>query len=163
MRKYLSIVLSIFMVICCLAPHTALASDNNDDDDIIISKTEFEKLEHTYAEYIETRATGLIVNKNLGIAKSGSSLVISGSTTGTSSVVKCGFTKVTIQQRKSSSDSWSNYKSYNDLYSNSNAYTLGKTVSVTSGYQYRVTATHYAKQSLFSTQKIDASTTYLQF
>ncbi len=161
MRKYLSIVLSIFMVVCCLVPYTALASDNNDD--IIISKTEFEKLEHTYAEYIETRATGLIVNINLGIAKSGSYLVISGSTTGTSSVVKCGFTKVTIQQRKSSNDSWSNYKSYNDLYADSNAYTLGKTVSVPSGYQYRVTATHYAKQSLFSTQKIDSTTGYLTF
>jgi len=162
MKKYLSIILSIFMVVCCLMPYTALAADNSEDD-IIISEAEFEKLQHTYAEYIETRTTGLITNKKLGIAKNGSSLVISGFTTGTSSVVKCGFTKVTIQQRKSSSDSWSNYKSYNDLYSDSNAYTLGKTVSVTSGYQYRVTATHYAKQSLFSTQKIDASTTYLQF
>lgn len=161
MKKYLSIFLSIFMAICCLVPYTVLAS--NTEDDIVIKKTEFEKLEHTYAEYVETRATDLIVNKNLGIAKSGSSLVISGSTTGTSSVIKCGFTKVTIQQRKRSSDNWINYKSYNDLYSDSNTYTLGKKVSVPSGYQYRVTAIHYAKQSMFSTQKIEASTTYLQF
>lgn len=161
MKKYLSIILSIFMAICCLVPYTVLAS--NTEDDIVIKKTEFEKLEHTYAEYVETRATDLIVNKNLGIAKSGSSLVISGSTTGTSSVIKCGFTKVTIQQRKRSSDNWINYKSYNDLYSDSNTYTLGKKVSVPSGYQYRVTAIHYAKQSMFSIQKIEASTTYLQF
>lgn len=161
MKKYLSIILSIFMAICCLVPYTVLAS--NTEDDIVIKKTEFEKLEHTYAEYVETRATDLIVNKNLGIAKSGNSLVISGSTTGTSSVIKCGFTKVTIQQRKRSSDNWINYKSYNDLYSDSNTYTLGKKVSVPSGYQYRVTAIHYAKQSMFSTQKIEASTTYLQF
>ena len=161
MKKYLSIILSIFMAICCLVPYTVLAS--NTEDDIVIKKTEFEKLEHTYAEYVETRATDLIVNKNLGIAKSGSSLVISGSTTGTSSVIKCGFTKVTIQQRKRSSDNWINYKSYNDLYSDSNTYTLGKKVSVPSGYQYRVTAIHYAKQSMCSTQKIEASTTYLQF
>lgn len=162
MKKYLSIIFSIFMVVCCLVPYTALASDNSEDD-IIINETEFEKLQHTYAEYIETRATGLIVSKKLGIAKSGSSLMISGYTTGTSSVIKCGFTKVVIQQRKSSSDSWRTYKSYSDLYSDSNTYTLGKTISVTSGYQYRVTATHYAKQSLLSTQKIEATTPYLQF
>ena len=162
MKKYLSIIFSIFMVVCCLVPYTALTSDNSDDD-IIINETEFEKLQHTYAEYIETRATGLIVSKKLGIAKSGSSLMISGYTTGTSSVIKCGFTKVVIQQRKSSSDSWRTYKSYSDLYSDSNTYTLGKTISVTSGYQYRVTATHYAKQSLLSTQKIEATTPYLQF
>lgn len=160
MKKYLSIILSIFIAACCFVPCTSLAADN---DDVIISETEFEELEHTYAEYIETRATGLIVSKKLGIAKSGGSLVISGYTTGTSSVIKCGFTKVVIQQRKSSSDSWRTYKSYSDLYSDSNTYTLGKTISVTSGYQYRVTATHYAKQSLLSTQKIEATTPYLQF
>lgn len=162
MKKYLSIILSILIVVFCLVPYTALAADKSEND-TIISETEFEKLDHTYAEYIETRATGLIVNKNLDIAKSGNSLIISGYTTGISAVVKCGFTKVIIQQRKNSSDSWSNYKSYNDLYSDSNAYTLGKTVSVPSGYQYRVTATHYAKKSLFSTQKIDSATGYLTF
>ena len=48
MKKYLSIILSIFMAICCLVPYTVLAS--NTEDDIVIKKTEFEKLEHTYAE-----------------------------------------------------------------------------------------------------------------
>ncbi len=161
MKKHLSIILALLVIILCFAPCTALASNN--EDNIIISDEEFDLLEHVEGSYIETRTTGLIVDKKLVIAKSGSNLVISGYTICTSSVVKCGFTKVVIQRKKSSETSWTNYKIYNDLFSDSNTYNFSKSVAVTSGYQYRVTATHYAKKSLLSTQKIDVTTGYLTF
>lgn len=88
---------------------------------------------------------------------------ISGYTQGSDEVIKCGFTKVVIQRRASTSASWSNYKTLNDLYSSSDYYRLSKSIPVNYGYQYRVTATHYAKKSLLSTQKIDSTTGYLTF
>ena len=42
-------------------------------------------------------------------------------------------------------------------------YTLNKSLTIATGYQYRVTAIHYAKKSLFSTQKIEVATGYLTF
>lgn len=162
MKKILSIILSVVIVLTCLVPSTAFA-DNSPEDNVFYTQEEFELFEHTYATYSSTRATGLITDKNLGIGKNGTNLIISGYTQGKSVVKKCGFTKVVIQRKKSSSTSWSNYKTYEDLYSESNYYQLSKSVVVASGYQYRVTAIHYAKQSLFSTQKIEATTSYLQF
>ena len=47
------------------------------------------------------------------------------------------------------------YKTYDDLYTDGHTYILSKSIAVASGYQYRVTCTHYAKKNLFSTQKIN--------
>lgn len=162
MKKNLSVFLTILMAICCLTPSYAFAAVNSEFDSEF-TQQEFESLEHTYAVSIQPYSTGLITNHTLGIAKSGNNLLITGYTKGSSSVVKCGFTKVIVQRRASSSASWSNYKTFNDLYSESNYYKISKSVPVDKGYQYRVTATHYAKKSLFSTQKIDATTGCLSF
>ena len=97
----------------------------------------------------------MIDTDSLAVSKSGSNLLIAGRTSCISDVTKCGFKEVVIQRRKNSSSSWSDYKTYDDLYTNGHAYTLSKSIAVTSGYQYRVTCTHYAKKNLFSTQKID--------
>lgn len=162
MKKFLSVFLTILMAICCLTPSYAFAAGNSEFDSEF-TQQEFESSEHTYAVSIQPYSTGLITNHTLGIAKSGNNLLITGYTSGNSSVIKCGFTKVIIQRRASSSASWSNYKTFNDLYSESNYYKISKSVPVDKGYQYRVTATHYAKKSLLSTQKIDATTGYLSF
>lgn len=162
MKKALSIILSAVIAFTYLIPFTVFAA-NGTEDDVYYTQEEFELLEHTYATYSQSRATGLITSKNLGIGKSGTNLIISGYTQGSSEVKKCGFTKVIIQRKKSSETSWSDYKTYEDLYSESNYYKLSKSVTVTSGYQYRVTATHYAKKSVLSTQKIDATTGSLSF
>lgn len=162
MKKYISIFLTIIVVITCFVPATVFAADRSEDD-AYFTQEEFESYEHTYAVGITPYATGLITDYNLGIGKSGTTLNISGYTKGSSEVVKCGFTKVIVQRKKSSETSWSDYKTYNDLYSSSNSYTLKKSLTVTSGYQYRVTATHYAKKSLLSTQKITSTTGYLTF
>lgn len=162
MKKFLSIFLSVLVVIGCSVPSCAFTADNSEYDSEF-TKEEFESLEHIYAVSVQPFASDLIVGHTLGIAKDGSDLFITGSTSGSSSVVKCGFTKIVIQRRSSASASWSNYKTFTDLYDDDNRYQLSKRVPVATGYQYRVTAIHYAKKSLFSTQKLDATTGYLQF
>lgn len=163
MKKYISMFLTILMIITCFAPVTAYASESTEDD-VYFTQEEFEALEHIYAVGITPYTTGLITGNKLGIAKQDTTtLVIKGYTYGSSEVVKCGFTKVVVQRKKASATSWSNYKTYKDLYSDSTKYNLSKSLTVEKGYQYRVTATHYAKKSLFSTQKIDSTTGYLTF
>lgn len=163
MKKYVSIFLVILMIITCFAPVTAFAADRAEDD-VCFTQEELELLEQTSAVGISPYSTGLISRHDIRIAKQGSTtLLISGYTYGSSEVVKCGFTKVVVQRKTASATSWSNYKTYNDLYSESTKYNLSKSLTVEKGYQYRVTATHYAKKSLLSTQKIDSTTGYLTF
>lgn len=165
MKKIISIMLVFVAMIICVMPTTVLAA-NNTEDDALLTQEEFQALNPIYAEYEEncnTRASGLIVNKNLAIAKSGTTLTIRGFTEGSTDVVKCGFKEVVVQRRANSSSSWSDYKTYEDLYSESTRYNLSKSLTVATGYQYRVTAIHYAKKSLLSTQKIEVTTGYLTF
>lgn len=165
MKKTISIMSVFLAIVFCIVPTTALAS-NSTEDDTYFTQEEFEMLNPIYAEYEEnlnTRATGLIIRKNLAIAKDGTKLVIKGYTYGSDEVVKCGFKEVVVQRRANSSSSWSNYKTYEDLYSESTKYTFKKSLTVATGYQYRVTAIHYAKKSLLSTQKIEVTTGYLTF
>ena len=144
MKKYISIFLTLIIIIACV---TAFAADSSKDD-VNFTQEELELLENTSAIGISPYSTGLISGCDIRIAKQGSTtLLISGYTNGSSEVVKCGFTKVVIQRKKSSSTSWSNYKTYKDLYSNSTKYKLSKSITVEKGYQYRVTATHYAKMA----------------
>lgn len=162
MKKFTTLLFTIVLLITSIMPFNAYAVEIGEDD-ACFTQEEFESLEHIYSESIQPYATGLITGHQLGIAKNGTSLLISGYTHGSSETKKTGFTEVIIQRKKASESKWSDYKTYKDLYSESNKYTLSKTVAVESGYQYRVTAVHYAKKSLFSTQKIEATTGYLTF
>lgn len=110
-----------------------------------------------------TRATGLIHFYSIAINKDGNTLYIVGKTTGTAEVVKSGFKKVVVQRRVNSNSSWSDYATYKDLYIDEFAYLLTKTLTVPSGYQYRVTCVHYAKKNIFSVQKIDNVSNTLTF
>lgn len=69
MKKTLSLILTIVLMGTCLVPFTAFADDKIETD-TNITQEEFESLEHAYAEYEQARATGLIIDKNLFIAKS---------------------------------------------------------------------------------------------
>ncbi len=102
----------------------------------------------------QTRVSGLILSYALAVEKSGTTLSIKGKTACAADVVKCGFKNLTVERRKNSSSSWSDYYDYGDVYSESVASTISTTLSVASGYQYRVTCKHYAKKSLLSTQTI---------
>lgn len=155
------------ILICSfLIPYTAFAKSNSvvEWQDIELTDEEFESfLANNPNNEISTYTSGLIVTYMISVSKSGSNLIITGRTTGTAEVIKSGFTKVTIQQRKNSSSSWSNYQSYSSLYYDGGIYNLSKTLAVPGGYQYRVTCTHYAKKSLFSTEKIDNTSNIVTF
>ena len=122
MKKIISILLTILMTVCCFSPYYAFAEDCKNDD-AYFTQEEFESFEHTYAIGITSYTNGLITDRKLGIAKKdATTLIIKGYTYGNNEVKKCGFTKVIIQRKKSSENSWSNYKTYNDLFSESNSY-----------------------------------------
>jgi hypothetical protein len=134
----------------------ALADDEPDWEDATWTQEEFDDiLSQNPENQISTLTSGLINTYSIAVSSSGSNLLVGGKTICSLGVVKCGFSVVTIKRRKSSTSSWTTYKTYEDLYLNNSAYTLAKTISVPTGYQYRVYCTHYAKKSLFSTEKIE--------
>lgn len=142
----------------------AVGGEQTEWQDIVLSDEEFEKiLSNNPDNNIIPHTSGLIDSYSIAISKSGSKLIIAGKTSCENSVTKCGFTKVIVQRRSSSSASWSNYQTYNDLYKDARTYTLSKSLSVPSGYQYRVICTHYAKKNILSTQKIDNTSNTLTF
>lgn len=160
MKKVLKLSIVSLLLFTFLVPYTAFAKadeTNLEWQDIELSEEEFNAiLENNPANDIAPYTSGLITLYRIAISKSGnSSLVIAGQTNCSTGVVKSGFTIVTIQQRKNSSSSWSNCETYKDIYSESRVCNLSKTVPVTSGYQYRVTCTHYAKKNFLSTEKIN--------
>lgn len=103
------------------------------------------------------RISGLIATYYIGVSGSGSNLSIVAKMTCRTDVVKCGFKNITVQRRKSSTDSWANYFSYTEIYADRSANTYANTVSVPKGYQYRATCKFYAKKNIFSTQTLDAT------
>lgn len=103
------------------------------------------------------RISGLIATYYIGVSGSGSNLSIVAKVGCKPEVVKCGFKNITIQRRKSSTDSWANYFSYTEIYANKSTNDYANTVSVPKGYQYRATCKFYAKKNIFSTQTLDAT------
>ena len=101
-----------------------------------------------------SRASGLITSYGLGLSASGTTLNISGRTNGSSTVVKCGFKDLTVERRKTSSDSWEDYYEFGNVYRDAIAANLNTTLVVESGYQYRISCKHYAKKNLLSVQTI---------
>ena len=168
MKKVLLSVISVVMVIVTLVP-TAFAQTEQVPEwqDLILTQEEFNAILanntiHTVDE--NTRANDLIHLYAIAISKSGTNtLNIAGKTTGTAYVVKSGFKEVVVQRRASSSASWTDYVTYEDLYWDEFAYVLTKTLTVPTGYQYRVTCIHYAKKNFLSVQKIDNVSNVIQF
>lgn len=158
MKKSISRALALLLAIMFLfqGALVSYADDELIDDwqDISLTDSEIDDIIALNPQ-ASPRATGLIHTYGIGVTSSGSSLIIAGKTLCNSDVTKCGFTIVTVQHRKSSQYSWTDYRTYEDLYLNNTAYTLGKTISVATGYQYRVTCTHYAKKNILTTQKIN--------
>ena len=160
MKKILSILLAVFML--AIPNISAFASVDSEPAswDYYISDEDFQKLEHIYAEnnMISTFTTGLITVKTLALAIDGSNLVIKG-TTKAPDAKKCGFTYIKLQQYKNGS--WVDYKVFEDIYNDSTSCSVTKSVAGVKGYKYRVVAVHYAKKSLFSTEKIENQTSTL--
>lgn len=134
----------------------AFANDETEWQDVSLSQEEInEILSKNPANQVSTYTKGLIFSYSIGVSCRSSNLLIAGDTICDPDVVKCGFKIVTIQRRKSSSYSWTTYRTYEDLYRDVCTYTLTKSIAVPTGYQYRVTCTHYAKKNIFSTEKIN--------
>ena len=168
MKKALFSIVSIVMVIFTLVPTAfAQAEKMPEWQDLVLSQEEFNAILanntiHTAGE--DTRANDLIHLYAIAISKSGTNtLNIAGKTTGTADVVKSGFKEVVVQRRASSSASWSDYVTYEDLYIDQVGYVLAKSLTVPTGYQYRVTCIHYAKKNFLSVQKIDNVSNVIQF
>lgn len=168
MKKRVLSVVSVILAIFTIVPSVNAADDDIPQwHDLVITQEEFNEILannviHTVDE--DSRASNLINLWAIAIEKGRTNeLKIGGKTTGTSEVVKSGFKELIIQRRASSSAAWSDYITYKDLYIDEFAYVLIKSVTVPTGYQYRVTCTHYAKKNFLSVQKIDNVSNVVQF
>lgn len=158
MKKVFKSVFLICLSIIMMMPISAFGAEEEiaDWEDIILSQEEFDSIMSPYEKSNSyARTVGLIQVYGIALSKSGSNLIVAGKTFCLSEVVKCGFSEVKIQRRKNSSYSWSTYLTYSDMYSNSFSYTFSKKLTPATGYQYRVTCTHYAKKNILSTEKIN--------
>ena len=163
MKKLISLLLAVFMLI--MPSFCAFAEVDGEDssDDFYMSYEDFMKLEHVEApdSDISTYASGLITGKTLALAKDGDFLYIRGTTHGTEQVKKCGFTYIKLQQYKNGS--WIDYRIYEDLYDNSVSCTVTRYLAAAKGYKYRLVAQHYAKKNILSIEKIDNTTPSFSF
>ncbi|MDE6019581.1 MAG: hypothetical protein K2H01_01100 [Ruminococcus sp.] len=167
MKKRFMSAIIFTLLLGLLLPTVAFAADGSQPEewqDISLTEQEMEEiLSLNPNNDVSTYASNLIAMYSIAISKNGNTLIIVGNTSCVSGVKKCGFKEVVIQQRKSSSDSWSTYTKYTDLYLDTSGYTLSKSLTVPSGYQYRVTCIHYAKKNLLSTQKISNTSNTVTF
>ena len=157
MKKFFMSAIVFTLLISLLLPTVAFAADDGqpeDWQDISLTEQEIDDILALNPDNDISTYASLIARYSIAISKSENSLIIVGNTVGTYEVKKSGFKEVVIQQRKTINDSWSTYIKYTDLYIDNTSYTISKSITVPSGYQYRVTCIHYAKKSLLSTQKI---------
>lgn len=107
-------------------------------------------------------ATGLISGNSLSCSVGSKTVYINATTKSASSMEKIGFKDIKIQ-RSSDGVNWTTEKNVGDLLKQStSSYGLQNyAVSVKGGYYYRVTLTHYAKESgLFGSSQSISNTSY---
>lgn len=154
MKKVISILLTIITIMSCFSFNTFAAED-------IKVYTTPEVVQHPSEEAVmsgETRASGLILQYSLSISKSSTTLNITGATRCSVDVVKCGFKDLQVERRRYTTGDWEVYYDYGDVYLEEINCNLSTSLTVEYGYYYRVTCTHYAKKSWWSTQSIDHET-----
>lgn len=153
MKRIISLFLCFSMIFSTLI-FGAAAADEREADPVLLYFNLTEEYEVETTDENNTRATGLITSYSLNLSKSGTTLYITGNTRCISDVVKCGFKDLVVQRRKTSSDSWSDYYDYGNVYADVSVANFDTALVVASGYQYRVSCKHYAKKSLLSTQSV---------
>lgn len=117
--------------------------------DFELTEGTIEKIENS-----DNRASGLIHTYSLYLTKTGSTLHLTGTTVGSTEVVRVGFKDLMVQRRKTSDDEWKDYYEYGNLYSDTFLARLDTTLAVAPNYQYRITCKHYAKKSLLVVQTL---------
>lgn len=153
MKKIFSVLLCLFVLISTFT-FGATATNESEQKPVVLGFTLTPEFEFETTDESNTRATGLIASYGLDLSKSGTTLHISGHTYCAPDVVKSGFKNLVVQRRKTSSDSWSEYYDYGNVYLEVSGATLNTTLVVASGYQYRISCKHYAKKSLLVTQTV---------
>lgn len=154
MKKIISILLAVITIASCFSINTFAAEDIK-----VYASPDVVHLQSENAVASgETRASGLILQYSLAVSKNEKTLTITGLTYCSTDVVKCGFKDLQVERRRYTSGDWEVYHDYGDVYLEDIACNLSTTLVVEYGYYYRVTCTHYAKKSWWSTQKVDNET-----
>ncbi|MBQ8503570.1 MAG: hypothetical protein IJ491_04745 [Clostridia bacterium] len=155
LKKTIAIIISV--ITACFVMLEAQAAQV-ELEDVVLSQEQFnEILSNVHSTDSVARSSSLITEYGVGAAKDGSKIIITAKTVCATSVTKCGLKELVVQRRVSDQYEWSDYLVYEDLYADTYTHALSKSVTVTSGYQYRVTAVHYAKKSLLSTEKAEST------
>ncbi len=97
-------------------------------------------------ETSSVKTVGLITSHSISVTCINHELSITSVTRSTEEMKKIGLINIVIQQ-SSNGSSWSNYTTLDDMLVNSSKHELdGYTIDVPTGYYYRVTCDHYAKE-----------------
>ena len=153
MKRLVALVLAI-MLTFSIASFDAVAVSDEETPTVLYFSLTTDVNQQFDNENANTRASGLIISYGLELRKSGTTLTILGVTDCYLEVVKCGFKDLTIQRRKNSDDSWEDYYEFGNVYADATRANLSTTLSVASGYQYRISCKHYAKKNILSVQTV---------
>ncbi len=153
MKKLTALVLCLILVVSFFSFNVTAAEDEITPTVESFVLTDYND-QTLVDESAEVRASGLILSYGLSLSKSGTTLKLAGLTNCSLEVVKCGFKNLVVERRKTSSDSWEEYYDYGNVYVDGITANLSTSLSVASGYQYRLSCKHYAKKNLLSTQSI---------
>lgn len=166
MKKFFKTALIVALCMITAFPFNSFAVDSEKLQwyDIDITENEIQRiLDLNPQNNASSRATGLIIAYNVGIDKDGTNLNLVAKITCDLDVVKCGFKKILIQRRATTSSAWSTCFTFEDLYYDDFAYTIARRIAVQTGYQYRAVCTFYAKKNILSTQKIELASNIMTF
>lgn len=166
MKKFFKTALIVALCLITVLPINSFAADSEKVQwyGIDLSENEIQRiLDLNPQNNTATRASDLILLYNVGIDKDGTNLNLVAKLMCDLDVVKCGFKKIVIQRRATTSSAWSNYLIYEDLYFDGSDYTIARRISVSTGYQYRAVCTFYAKKNILSTQKIELDSNVMTF
>ena len=166
MKKIFKTTLIVALCLIAAFPFNSFAADGEKIQwyDIDLTENEIQRiLDLNPQNNTSTRATDLILAYNVGIDKDGTNLNLVAKLVCDLDVVKCGFKKIVIQRRATTSSAWSTYLTYEDLYLDTSSYTIARRIAVPTGYQYRAVCTFYAKKNILSTQKIELASNIMTF
>ena len=166
MKKFFRTALIVALCLISAFPFNSFAVDGEKVQwyDIDLTENEIQRiLDLNPQNNASTRASDLILAFNVGIDKDGTNLNLVAKITCDLDVVKCGFKKILIQRRATTSSAWSTCFTFEDLYDDDSDYTIARQIAVSTGYQYRAVCTFYAKKNILSTQKIELDSNVMTF
>lgn len=134
MYKALSSIVISGLLVCCLPMNNPVAKATETDTNI--------------NEEIIDETSGLVVQYYISVSSGTKTIRIDGITSSNEQMKSIGLKNIKIQ-RSSNGSSWTTERTLSDMLdSDSYGYYLNDySVSVQGGYYYRVTCTHYAKES----------------